>query len=208
MCWNAEVCLNTFIFGMVCCIIVWQMNIIEKLRILIVMSITSMQLLEYFVWKNIGNEKVIFYLSIIGLLIICSQISLLILDVDNIKIRKILYICFILFLVIYFLTDFRKENLTMYKGKNGHLVWSWLDIPLIWIIIGLCFYFIPLYIKNGVISILFITGIVLLIPSLYYYYKYKTWGTLWCYYSNILWFYLLICSIYFYLKRKQNNDIK
>ena len=37
----------------------------------------------------------------------------------------------------------------MYKGENGHLVWEWLDIPVIWIIIGISFYIIPLYISGG-----------------------------------------------------------
>jgi hypothetical protein len=86
-------------------------------------------------------------------------------------------------------------------GSNKHLVWYWLDIPIYWIIIGLSFYLIPIYLRYGIFSFAFLGVNSILIPSLYYYYKYKTWGTLWCYYSNLFWIYLLIISIYLYLKK-------
>ena len=202
MCYNAEISLNTFIFGMICAIIIWKMNMIEKISILLLISITAMQLLEYFTWKNINNENIIYYLSIIGLIIIFIQISLIIYSINNnIFLRIILYILLIFFVILYLLTDFTEKKLRMYKGENGHLVWEWLDIPVIWIIIGISFYIIPLYISSGIYNIRLISTIIILSLSLYYYYKYKTWATLWCYFSNINWILLLIYSIYLYLNK-------
>jgi hypothetical protein len=201
MCWNSEVSLNTFIFGIISAIIVWRLNVVEKLTILIILSITLMQLLEYFTWKNLRNSKINYYLSIIGLIIIFTQIILIIINTLNIKYISILLLLLIFFIILYFLTDFRNENLRMDIGSNKHLVWYWLDIPIYWIIIGLSFYLIPIYLRYGIFSFAFLGVNSILIPSLYYYYKYKTWGTLWCYYSNLFWIYLLIISIYLYLKK-------
>ena len=75
MCWNAEVSLNTFIFAFVSLIIVVFLNKMDRIDILISLSISIMQLFEYFTWKNIHNKKIIYYLSLIaGPLIILSQI--------------------------------------------------------------------------------------------------------------------------------------
>jgi len=49
MCWNAEVSLNTFIFGCISAILVYRLGIIENKYILIVLSFTSIQILEYFI---------------------------------------------------------------------------------------------------------------------------------------------------------------
>jgi hypothetical protein len=97
MCWNSEVSLNTFIFGIISAIIVWRLNVVEKLTILIILSITLMQLLEYFTWKNLRNSKINYYLSIIGLIIIFTQIILIIINTLNIK-----YISILLLLLIFF----------------------------------------------------------------------------------------------------------
>ena len=142
MCWNAEVSLNTFIFGIISAIIVWRLNIVKKFTIIIILSITLMQLLEYFTWKNLKNKVINYYLSIIGLIIIFLQIIILIINTSNIIYINILLILLLFFIILYFLTDFRNDKLKMDVGKNKHLVWHWLDIPIYWIIIGLSFYLI------------------------------------------------------------------
>jgi hypothetical protein len=83
----------------------------------------------------------------------------------------------------------------MEKGENGHLIWYWLDLPLIWILIAISFYLIPLYVIRNKSLLAFIFVSLILIISFYYYYKYKTWGTMWCYFSNLIWLYLLIYVI-------------
>jgi hypothetical protein len=95
-------------------------------------------------------------------------------------------ILFILFAIF----ELPKINFDMEKGNNGHLIWHWLDLPLIWIIIGLTFYIIPLLLYREKVA--FIGVSIILIISIYNYYKYKTWGSMWCYFSNIIWIYLII----------------
>ena len=189
MCWNASVSLNTFIFGLVCALYIGLFTKYDKKLLLIALSISLMQLLEYFAWTNINNKKIINILSYIGLFIIFLQVFLLNLILTSGKIRvKLLSIMFFIIL-LYFLIEFKNVNFTMKPGKNGHLIWYWLDIPFIWIFITIIFYIIPFYYSPYRVG--FYYSIISIIVSLYFYLKYKTWGTTWCYMSNIIWVYII-----------------
>ena len=194
MCWNAEVSLNTFIFAIIGMIIVVGLNKISYTTILFALSISLMQLLEYYTWNNINDKDIIFKLSIIGFLIILFQILILnygLLQGDEKIIALIIIIIYSLFIFIY---NYQNDKFKMEKGENGHLIWHYVDIPLPLLIIVFFFYIYP-SIKYSYMSI-FIMIIPLLI-SLYYYYNYKTWGTMWCYFSNIYWLVLIILSFNF-----------
>ena len=197
MCYNSSISLNTFIFGIIALVIIYfnNKNIIRPQILLLLLSFTSIQLLEYYAWTYINNKKIIRILSLIGLGIIGLQIILINYFLLNGKTRLISFILMLIFFILFAIFQFPKINFDMKKGENGHLIWYWLDLPLFWILIALSFYIVPLYInRNKSILILIFVSVILLI-SLYYYYKYKTWGTMWCYFSNLIWLYLLIYVI-------------
>ena len=81
MCYNSQVSLNTFLFSFSVLILIYinrngkyrLENFHNKYVYLLFFSIIVMQLLEYFLWKNIDNEKMNKLLSIIGLIIILLQ---------------------------------------------------------------------------------------------------------------------------------------
>ena len=195
MCWNAEVSLNTFIFGIVSAIIVLILNKLKYHLVLILLSFTSIQLLEYFAWKNLNNKKVIRILSIIGIQIIFIQLLLLNYYLPPTQKQKIILTSAVVITYILFLLfQFPYVKLDMEKSKiNKHLIWHWLDLPLFWLLIGFLFYLIPCYLTNNIYVFTF--GILTLTFSLYNYYKYKTWGSMWCYISNSLWIFAIIISI-------------
>jgi hypothetical protein len=198
MCWNAEVSLNTFIFGLISAAIVLAINKNEIKLVLILLSVTSMQLLEYFVWRNINNKEVIKFLSLIGMGIILLQ--LIFINSFNLKGNERIIILTLIFLSTLFALNhiINNDKLKMEKAKNGHLMWHWTDIPLPLLIIILSFY---LYagIRNK--DILFIFTFITLSISLFSYYKYKTWGSMWCYISNFFWLILIAKVIFEYLNR-------
>ena len=206
MCWNAEVSLYTFIYGFISAIIVYALNVIPIHVIIILMSFTSMQLLEYFTWTYMDNKKINEILSYIGLLLIIIQIFLIICFIKNKKSRNLLLITFSIVLILFILIEFKNITFKMTRGKNGHLVWHWLDMPIIWIIIALLFYTIPSVIDKNYLSLLFI--IIILTLSLYYYFKAKTWGTMWCYFSNIAWIFLIFKSIFLIYSNGIRNNKK
>ena len=198
MCWNAEVSLNTFIFGLISAAIVLAINKNEIKLVLILLSVTSMQLLEYFVWRNINNKEVIKFLSLIGMGIILLQ--LIFINSFNLKGNERIIILTLIFLSTLFALNhiINNDKLKMEKAKNGHLMWHWTDIPLPLLIIILSVY---LYagIRNK--DILFIFTFITLSISLFSYYKYKTWGSMWCYISNFFWLILIAKVIFEYLNR-------
>jgi hypothetical protein len=200
MCWNAEVSLNTFLYGLVSAIIVYVLNIVPSYIILILMSITLMQLLEYFAWTYIDNEKINEILSIIGLHIIFLQIFLVNYYGSEEKYRKYLLSTIIILYVLFVLIEFKNINFRMSKAENGHLRWHWLDLPIPWIIIGLLCYIIPSLFTKNLYGFYFI--IIPLSISLYTYYRYSTWGSMWCYLSNFAWLFLLI---HFFITRNYNK---
>ena len=157
--------------------------------ILVILSFTSIQLLEYFIWTYIDNEKINELLSKIGLFLIFLQIFLIYLCNYD---KKYILILFIIF-------ELKNIKFKSIKGENGHLRWLWLEFNIIWILIFLSFYIIGSI--NNLINFVYV--LITLIISFYYYYKYKTWGTMWCYFSNIIWIYFIIYSIYRYIKEKQ-----
>jgi hypothetical protein len=77
MCWNAEVSLNTFIYAIISFFIIISFNWYPIIYSFIILSISLIQLYEYFSKQNIHNKKIIHNLSIIGPFIIFLHILLL-----------------------------------------------------------------------------------------------------------------------------------
>jgi hypothetical protein len=194
MCWNAEVSLNTFIYGTIAAIIVLSLNKIPIRSILLVYTVSLIQLMEYFTWKNINNNELVHYLSITGAFILLLQVLLI--SNNNLKNKEQLfsYIFIFILTIIAFNHNFENKKFHMEKGENGHLKWLWADLPVPLLISGLLLWIYPPIRNKNYISTLFI--ITTLTISFYYYYKYKTWGSMWCYIGNSFWIFLLIKSIY------------
>ena len=198
MCWNAEVSLNTFIYAIISFFIVIGFNKLPIITSIISLFVSLIQLYEYFAWKYIHNEKIIYYLSIFGPLIILLQLLLISYSNFNDKTELIITISLIFIVgIIWMIYNYYNDKFDMKVGENGHLIWYWVDTPLIIMILVFLLYLYPMIRNNNIYTFIF-TSVVLLI-SLYYYYKYKTWGTMWCYFSNILWIFLIYKSIYLYM---------
>ena len=66
MCWNENISLNTFIFTTAVMIFIWYNNTYTQYKLkefqnwiayFLFFSITSMQLIEYFLWKSINQKN-------------------------------------------------------------------------------------------------------------------------------------------------------
>jgi len=203
MCYSAEISLNTFIFGSIFAIMALLINKTRILSIFIVFSISLIQLLEYVAWININNndneirKRNIYYLSILGCFILFIQILLInynnLEGIERIIIILILFITFI-FIMIY---NYKNNQFDITIGKNGHLVWHWIDIKYLNVIV--LFFWLYAYIR---INDYYITSFLLLsmLFSVYNYYEYKTFGSMWCYIGNLIWFILITDAIYKYIK--------
>lgn len=195
MCYNPTVSLGTFLFGCIIAIIVYYLNIIDKSIIILLLSFTFIQLIEFFTWTYYNNLRINRILSIIAFITIIIQLILLQYYLLEAKYRKISLSIFIVFLILFLIIQLPKTDFRMTRGKNKHLIWHWMNQPLIWLIFGLAFYIIPSYYNKYKYKSIFLFTFITLTISLYFNYKYNTWGSMWCYISNIIWIILLIKSI-------------
>lgn len=191
MCWNAEVSLNTFIFGIISMSLVLLLNKISYITILFGLTISLIQLMEYYAWNNINNKEIIYNLSIIGFFILLSQIIFLNYGCLNKNDKPIALLFIFIFTFYLFIYNYQNNKFRMEPGENKHLVWHWVDFPLPFLIIIIILYIYPAF-RCGYMPFLLIS--IPLSISLYYYYKYKTYGTMWCYFGNFYWLLLIILS--------------
>lgn len=182
MCWNSTVSLNTFLFSLFGGSFAYFNKVISLSVFFYFLSYISIQLVEYFTWKNLHDKAANRLLSQIALFLIFIQIPLSITSTLKYEDQPVvlgLYFVFCAFVYFSFPIDF-----SMKKAPNGHLAWNWLKFPswviVVWIsfLLGSLFY-VKKYVDFALYSVA--------ITAIYYtYYKSNTWGSLWCWISNIL----------------------
>jgi hypothetical protein len=185
MCWNQSVSLNTFFFGLFAVSLALYNKVITPVGSLGALSFISMQLVEYFTWRNLGNKETLSVLSKLGLGLILSQPLLVHAGrVQNFAISLVYVVCILLFF------SSHTNTFSMHKADNGHLSWTWLPTSPLFIGLWLMFFLLPfLYTKE---YLFFFTLLLTILLSLYTYYKDNTWGSMWCWFANIYSVYLMV----------------
>jgi hypothetical protein len=187
MCWSASVSLNTYILGLFACIFSYMNNRIKLSNILFYQSFMLMQLIEYFVWKKQFSNKL---LSQIAYILILAQPIFGILQIEDIKIKNIGLICYIIFLIILFINyPWNSIEFKMEKASNGHLSWKWVNLSIPILLVWLFFLSLKGIIIKDWLSLFIIDGFAIISYILFY--KTLTWGSLWCWISNFLALYLI-----------------
>ena len=146
MCWNESVSINTFVFGCLALIFIYFTNTFTKYKTkgfdnpfmyLIVFSFLIMQLIEFFIWRNLNNKQINRILSLIGLgIIIIQPITLMLYDtysigsittlIENLSLYSIAWISFLSYKYLY-----NPITFTTTVGVNKHLNWNWLNFKTI-----------------------------------------------------------------------------
>jgi len=199
MCWNQHVSLNTFIFSMFVLLLIVYNNKYTQYKTpelnnifiyLFFISFISMQLIEFFIWRNINDLSLNKLFSILGLLLVVVQpiVSLMMLKNETIKYQLLtVYIFFATLFTTYKITNF--EIITTIS-KHGHLKWDWFHFSkyenIVYGLWVLSLIYAPII--NKQYTILFYVMILFAI-SMYSYYKDGTEGSLWCWSINTIMFY-------------------
>jgi hypothetical protein len=193
MCWNANVSINTYIFGLFACLFAFFNNKLSVMSILFAQSWMSMQLIEYFIWSKSFSNRL---LSQIALLVILSQPLFGILSISNhTTFKYVALVGYFLFItVVMILKPWSTIDFTTVQATNGHLSWKWLDYSKITILIWFLFLSIKLVVNKNlyILSLVTISAIVTYVL----YSKTLTWGSLWCWLINI--FSLILIATVFY----------
>lgn len=211
MCWNADISINTFIFSCFALVFIYITNTYSKYKTplfdnplfyLFALLAASMQLLEFFIWRNLKNKALNTQLSKVGLLLLFSQIFVLILIVDNPIYRYSLLA--VLALISFMVYLYSQSHPIVFKTREsgGHLSWDWIILPglsfttnLVLLTIGLLLYFIPFFLikESQDLKIrLVLLGILLYLFSYLVGKKDHTYGSLWCWSINLFFLYFIV----------------
>ena len=210
MCWNEHVSLNTFLFSMFVLFLIIYNNAYTQYKIkdlnnpwmyLFFASFIFMQLIEFFIWRNIDNKfyNNIFSTMAAALIIFQPLASLMLLS--NVSLRNTLLSIYIATAVPYFIYKFLTHTMHSTVSKNGNLNWVFSDPNGVFFgntpfafVCWLFFFLFSLFYERKWSGFLF--GFLSMCIFYYNYAKEQTFGSMWCWIVNSIMiyyaFYLLL----------------
>lgn len=202
MCWNQYVSLNTFIFSSVVLLLIVYNNKYSPYKIEVLdnvyayfflMSFFTMQLIEFFLWRNLNNKELNRFFSILGALLLMLQPIASLMLLNNIDMRNKMIALYSIPSFSYFIYNIVNKDFSTVVSKTGHLKWNWIDLKgnkQIFFISWLFFLFFSLFYNKHYIGLAY--TIALLIITLYSYKKDESFGSIWCWSINSLMIYYAI----------------
>jgi hypothetical protein len=204
MCWNSDISLNTFLFACFALTFIFITNTFTKYKsstfenplvYLFIFEISLVQFIEFFFWRNLKNKDVNTILAKVMSHVIIAQIATLILMVktEYLKYPLLLVLAVTYLAIVYYSSFIGNIKFHASVGENGHLVWEWMNFKgfeNIFLFIFLLLYIIPTMLLDNIKLALLL--MVSLFASLFFYYKYKTWGSMWCWIGNVFLLYFVV----------------
>jgi len=204
MCWNASVSINTFLFSSFVLALIVYNNSYTKYKIhevndtwmyLFILSFVFMQLIEFFLWRNINNK---FYNNLFSicavLLLFCQPIASLMI-LQNVSLRNMLLIVYLLGAIPYSIYQFSRRYIHTTISKGGHLHWNFFTSYVSSWMFWLFFLFFSLFYERK--PTWFVFMLFTLYISYLNYMKDESLGTMWCWGLNsIMIYYALYLLIY------------
>ena len=194
MCWNASVSLNTYILGLFASSFAYYNGITNILGLIFYQSFIIIQLIEYFIWSKTFSNKL---LSQIALFFILCQPILNIIKIETLpEIIPYLLIAYFVFIIILYtiIIPLNTIQFSSVQSKNGHLSWKWLNWNIYIIAIWYAFLSLRWIIDKMYLTLIFVT--IFLIISIILFKETNTWGSMWCWISNIISFYFILAVFY------------
>ena len=207
MCWNAEVSLNTFIFSSFVLLLIIYNNTYTKYKIkeltvnayIFLMSFILMQLLEYFIWRNINNAYYnnIFSLCASFIIVVQPVASLMMLTNETLKTSMIFMYLFLA--IPYSIYQYSINKIYSSVTPMGHLNWHFFNGNLIetickWLVY-LFFFLFSLFYNGNYVGLIF--GISILSLSIYNYYKDVSITSMWCWLINSIMVYYAVYLLFY-----------
>ena len=203
MCWNAEVSLNTFLFSAFALSLIIYNNAYTKYKIqalnnmwiyVFIASVISMQLIEFFIWRNIDNAYYNHRFSIMAVLVLLIQPAASLMTMSNIPLRNALLVAYLLGAIPYSIYNFTMKHVNTVISKGGHLQWKFFTADIfVWIF--WLFFFLFAFVYEGKWFGFSFAVLMLLIVYMNYRSD-RTIGSMWCWVINsFLLFYLVYLLI-------------
>lgn len=211
MCWNQEVSLNTFLFSSFAMLLIMYNNKYTQYKIphintvwqyLFFWSFIIMQLIEFFIWRNIDNPFYNKVFSIIAVVVLLLQpVGTLMMISDN-TIRSTLLTAYLIVIIPYSIYNVLTNNIYSFVSKKGHLDWHFFKMFFSLSLIWMFFFFFGLLYEGDLIAKIF--GTALYVVVAYNYYADKTILSNWCWIVNSMFIYYLSYLLFYlpYCERK------
>ena len=204
MCWNEHISLNTFLFSSFILLLIFYNNTYTQYKIkhfnnvwiyIFFISFISMQLIEFFIWRNINNTFYNQVFSTMAAILIFIQPIISLMLLPDISLKNNLLVMYSIFFIPYFTYKFMTNNIKSKISNKGHLIWLFFDTNILLFIGWLFFFLFSFFYTRMIRSLIF--GIVLFCISYYNYYEDKTIGSMWCWFVNsIMIFYAFYLLLY------------
>jgi hypothetical protein len=204
MCWNADISINTFVFACFALLFIFFTNTFTKYKIkefenpfvyLYFFLIAIMQLLEFFIWKNLKNKSVNTLVSKIASFVVMLQPLAIMLMIPNLNIRYYLLGIYSIFIMVYlsYKSLYNPIHFYSHVAKNNHLTWEWVNLSgyeyIFYFGYVLLYLLALLFINNFVVSFFII---LMLVVSFIFHFKYNTFGSMWCWLTNLILLYFVV----------------
>ena len=205
MCWNEYVSLATFAFSSFILTLLILNNKYSSYKIQsfqiyfadFMFSIILMQLVEFFIWRNLHNPLYNKIFSTMGVLLLMFQPFVSLLTIEEPLLRNSLIGIYSIPTLMYFIYNVLTHNIHTTVSKKNHLLWNWSNrndtgLILVFYTFFLCF---PIFIRKY--YLFFFIILLTLLFSLYYFSKDLTTGSMWCWVANVIsLYYAFVLLIY------------
>ena len=150
MCWNEHVSLNTFLFSSFVLLLILYNNTYTQYKItdfngvwnyIFYISFISMQLIEFFIWRNIDNKFYNHIFSTMAAMLIFVQPIISLMLLPNISLRNNLLSAYLVLFIPYFTYKYITNNMKSQISNKGHLVWLFFDTNIL-LFFGWLFFFL------------------------------------------------------------------
>lgn len=204
MCWNEHISLNTFLFSSFVLGLIIYNNAFTKYKIqhlhnkwiyIFFASFIVIQLIEFFIWRNIDNYFYNNLFSILAVIVLFFQPIASLMIITEKKIRNILLGSYLLIAIPYLIYNFSTKHIYSIVSESGHLRWNFFELrPIIRWVVWVFFFLFSFFYEKEWFG--FIFGLVTLIFTFLNYIKDNTVASMWCWIVNSIMiyyaFYLLI----------------
>ena len=221
MCWNEYVSINTFVFGIFVLLLIAFNNKYSQYKIadfenpylyFFIVSVISMQFIEFVLWRNLNNKSINKTMSILGSLLLVIQPIASLTLLKNINLRNTMILIYSILSSIFLFYNITHKHMYTLLSKKGHLKWVWIQnvnlnsIPQEIIVHLLYLFFLSFSFFVNRKYFLIISSSILFCLFYYYYYTDGSAGSLWCLSVNaIMLYYLIQILVYLPLREKLTN---
>jgi hypothetical protein len=146
-----------------------------------------MQLIEFFIWRNLNNKDLNKLFSNLGALLLMLQPVASLMLLKDITLRNKMLTIYGIPAFSYFIYEIVNKDFITVVSKTGHLKWQWVDLSgnkQILFMSWLFFLFFSIFYNKHYLGLAY--TVALLLISLYSYKKDGSFGSLWCWSINSL----------------------